>query len=77
MEKANTWSGRLLNLSRGEQFQMTGVVARPTRRDLSAAYDQAVSILRNAPRVRAVISEEQLDDFATEIERDLMPHEDQ
>jgi hypothetical protein len=74
VEKANTWSGRLLNLSRGAQFQMTGVVAKPTRRELVEAYDQAVAILRQAPSVRAVVPEEELEQFVGEIEQDLAQH---
>jgi hypothetical protein len=46
----------------------------PTRRELVEAYDQAVAILRQAPSVRAVVPEEELEQFVGEIEQDLAQH---
>lgn len=74
VEKANTWSGRLWNL-RGEEFQMTGVVAPPANPELAGAFEQAVTILRSAPNVRAVVRENDFEAFAGEIERDLAGHQ--
>ncbi len=71
VDKANTWSGRLFNLAKRSQFQMTGVVAAPDRRDLLHAYEQALAILRGAPNVRTVVTEEQLSGFIPTIEREV------
>ncbi len=74
IEKANNWSGKLLNLSNGQQFSMTGVVSAPSRRDLVPAFERAVRILQAAPNVRRVVQEDQFDEFANDIERDLAQH---
>lgn len=74
IEKANTWSGRLFNLQDAGRFQMTAVVAKPARRDLEGAYQQALAILRDAPKVRAIIPEDEIEAFIPEIERDLQHH---
>lgn len=74
VDKANTWSGRLLNLSKGEDFLMTGVVAPPADAALNAAYEQALRLLREAPQVRQIVTEEQLDVVIDSIESDLAAH---
>lgn len=72
IEKANTWSGRMLNLSRGTvEFQLTAVVALPQRGDLQAAYEQARVILSEAPCVRQVVPEQEMDRVLADIEGDL------
>ena len=71
IDKANTWSGRLFNLAKRSEFQMTGVVAPPDRRDLQSAYDHALAILRGAPNVRTVVTEEELAGFIPTIEREV------
>jgi hypothetical protein len=71
IEKANNWSGKLLNLSRGGQFSLTGIVAPPTRRDLVPAFDRAVRILQMAPHVRQIVPLELFDNVLPQIEEDL------
>lgn len=72
LEKANTWCGRLLNLSKSEeQFQFTGVVSKPEREDLIGAFNQATRLLREAPRVRAILQESEVAAFLPDIEHDL------
>lgn len=74
VEKANTWSGRLFNLANSADFQLSAVVAPPERKDLRAAYNQAIAILKSAPKVRRLLTEEEFEDFMHEIERDLESH---
>lgn len=72
IEKANTWSGRLFNLSAGDSpFQFTGVVSTPARTDLREPFDRAVKILREAPSVRRILHETELDEFIPEILHDI------
>jgi hypothetical protein len=71
IEKANTWTGRLVNLNAANRFRMTGVVSSPQRSDLIPVFEQAVTLLRESPGVRAVVREEEIDSFLPEIERDL------
>lgn len=75
IEKANTWSGRLLNLGKAADFQMTGVVAPPQRVDLLPVYNQARAILADMPQVRRLLTEDELDLFLPEIERDMAGHQ--
>lgn len=71
VEKAHLWSGRLLDLSRADEFSMTGVVAPPHDERLQPSYARAVAILREASNVRQIIEESAFDEFVPEIERDL------
>ena len=71
IDKATTWSGRLFNLSKSTKFEMSGVLARPQGEELTKAYNQAVAILKDTPQVRALITEDEFDDFMNKIEHDL------
>jgi hypothetical protein len=72
IDKANTWSGRLLNLQNGRRFQLTGIVSRPAGDELSEAYSRALRILGAAPSVRDLIPENELDRAVRLIEHDLI-----
>ncbi len=74
IEKANTWTGRLVNLNASGQFMMTGVVSKPQSAELEGAFAQAKQLLEAAPGMRAVIQEEEIDGFLPEIEGDLAMH---
>ena len=73
VEKANTWSGRLYNLSKGnpKAFEFTAVVAPPSRTDLRKGYSRALGILEEAPAVREIVSEGRFQSFIRKIEEDL------
>lgn len=72
IEKANRWAGRLYNLRQAEDdFQMTGIVAPPQDPHLTEAFNQAIEMLNDAPKVRKLIREDQIESFIPEIERDL------
>ncbi len=72
IEKANRWAGRLYNLRQPEDdFQMTGIVAPPQDPQLAEAFKQALEMLADAPKVRKLIREDQIESFIPEIERDL------
>jgi hypothetical protein len=73
LDKANVWSGRLYTLSRHNDFRLTGVVAPPQDRALGGAFEHAVSILRQAPQVRRIVAEEEMEDVLEEIRTDLDP----
>lgn len=75
IEKANKWVGRLYNLQEAGDFQMTGIVAPPQRHELSTAFRQALDILSEAPKVRTLVREDQIEGFVPEIEKDLAAHE--
>jgi len=74
VERANLWGGRLLSLSRGPAFRFTAVVARPQRGASTDAFNHAMGILRQAPRVRQVLDENEFDDFLPELEREIAAH---
>lgn len=74
VDKANTWTGRLLNLSKGEPFALTGIVAPPPNPDLAGAFEQALRILHDAPRVRRLVTNEEMDSVISDIEADLASH---
>lgn len=71
VEKANMWRGRLHTLGPARAFAFTGIVAPPQRADLGVAFERATAILRGAPSVRYIVTEEKLDDVLADIERDL------
>ncbi len=72
IEKANRWAGRLYNLRQADDdFQMTGIVAPPQDPQLIDAFNQAIEMLADAPKVRMLIREDQVEGFIPEIERDL------
>lgn len=71
VEKAYVWSGRLTDLGRNQEFKMTGVVAPPREHALFGHYEEAIKILKESPRVREIVPEDEFDQFVPEIERDL------
>jgi hypothetical protein len=71
VEKAYTWSGRLQDLGKRNDFMMTGVVAPPQDEKLLKDYAEAVLVLKDSPRVRSVVTIDEFDRFMPEIERDL------
>ena len=70
-EKAYTWSGRLNDLGKKNEFKMTGVVAPPQDPNLMPQYAEAVKVLLESKRVRRIIAIEEFDAFVPEIEKDL------
>jgi hypothetical protein len=75
IDKANSWCGRLLNLSKSEHaFQFTAVVSKPDRPELQATFEQALRMLREAPQVRRILQEEEVPEFLPLIEKDLAGH---
>lgn len=71
VEKAITWSGRLTNLANNAEFELTGVVAPPANNTWPSEYKRALDILREAPKVRELISEADFDDFIPKIKKDM------
>jgi NADPH-dependent curcumin reductase CurA len=71
VEKAYTWSGRLNDLGKRNEFRMTGVVAPPQDESLLKHYAEAIMILRESPKVRGIIAIDEFDKFMPEIEKDL------
>lgn len=74
IEKAQLWSGRLLDLSNSKAFKMTAVIAGPRGAGLSEEFNQAVGMLNSMPSVRKVLSENDVDSFMDEIEHDIRQH---
>jgi Protein of unknown function (DUF3037) len=73
--KAERWIGRLYNLQQGNDFEMTGVVVPPQDISLVGAFDEAVEMLKDAPKMRSVINESELESFFIEIEKDIQTHQ--
>lgn len=78
VEKATHWVGRLHELSKSDEFKLTALVTDPpTSLDspdtpsLLIAYENALELLREAPRVRALVPESSLAVLANEIRHDL------
>ncbi len=69
-EKVNKWIGRLDGLKE-ETFQMTGVVAPPQDANLTEAFRQAIRRLENAPHVRKILREDEIESFIPEIKNDI------
>ena len=70
VDKANTWIGRLFNLSKDNTFGFTAVVATPEK-DKMKAFNDACHILNGARSLREIITEDQVDDFMDDIQNDL------
>lgn len=70
VDKANIWSGRLFNLSKSNTFDFTAVIALPEN-DNMKAFNSGLAILKDANSIREIITEDQVDDFMSEIEKDL------
>lgn len=72
IEKANTWKGRLMTLSSESDFRLSAVVEGPSSANLRPAYEDALAILRGAPRIRTIVRDErEMDAFLTEVEKEL------
>lgn len=70
VDRANTWSGRLFNLSKSNTFGFTAVVT-PPRTDNMEAYNDGWQILNGAKSVRKIITEDELDGYMSDIKNDL------
>jgi len=70
LEKATRWSGRLYNLARGPEFGFTAVVAPPSSSRLTAAFEEALAILRESQNVRAIFAEDEAEEALRLIEED-------
>jgi hypothetical protein len=72
LDKAQLWSGRLYNLSRGAEFMFSGVVTGPpAEKFLREAWDASVEALREAPNVRMIAVEDDVDSLIQSIARDV------
>lgn len=71
VDKANLWSGRLLDLSRENDFGFTGVVAPPAEKSYLGVYERALNVLSKAPSVRDLIEEKDADKAIAAIALDL------
>lgn len=70
--KANQWCGTLHNLATdGEEFQFTGVVAPPPRRDLFSAYDNALKLIDDMAQTRNIIERDKVEKLDRELAADL------
>ena len=70
VDRANTWSGRLFNLSKSNVFGFTAVVT-PLENENMEAYNNGLEILKGARSVRKIITEDELNDYISEIKSDL------
>ena len=70
VDKANTWYGRLFNLSKSNNFGFTAVVAPPKNGKMKA-YNDGLAILNSAESIRAIITEDEVNDYMSEIKSDL------
>jgi len=71
IDRANIWSGRLFSLSsKDNAFEFTAVVAPPENGNLDVFKD-GLAILNGAKSVRAIIAEDELNDFMAEVAREL------
>lgn len=71
IDRANIWSGRLFNLSRKNAFHCTAVLAPRAEHVDMKAFNGGVQILKDAPSMREVITEDDINDFMSEIKKDL------
>ena len=71
IEKANTWSGRLLSLSKGNTFGFTAVVSPPQRKSEYKAFDQGCAILEGAPSVRTIVKDDEFNSFIPTLKADI------
>lgn len=71
IDRANIWSGRLFNLSRKNKFRCTAVLAPRTEHVDLTAFNDGVQILKDAPSMREVITEYEVDDYMSKIKKDL------
>ncbi|MBM3924513.1 MAG: hypothetical protein FJ320_00760 [SAR202 cluster bacterium] len=71
VDKANTWAGRLLELSRKSEFEMTAVITSPTPRSNLRDHNRAKQLLSRAPQVRMVVESEEIETVWRTILRDV------
>ena len=71
VHKANTWSGQLFNLSKDNDFDCTMVLAAPDEHVDMTAFNQGFAILKGACSIRKIITEDEVNDYMSEIEKDL------
>ena len=71
IDRANTWSGRLFNLSKDNEFECTAVLALPGEHVDTTVFKQGRQILENARSMRKVIIENEVNDYMSEIKKDL------
>lgn len=70
VDKANTWHGRLFNLSMSNNFGFTAVVAQPHSGKMKA-FNDGLAILNSAKSIRKIITEDEVSDYMSEIKNDL------
>lgn len=70
IDRANVWSGRLFNLSKSNDFCLTAVIAPPDNDNMDA-FNVGREILNDARSIRQIITEDQLNDYMSEIRKDL------
>lgn len=70
VDRANTWSGRLFNLSKSNTFGFTAVIA-PPENDNMEAFNHGWEILKGARSIRKIITKDEVDDYMSEIASDL------
>lgn len=75
VDKANIWSGRLFNLSKGNEFGLTAVISRPENENMEA-FNSSWAILKGSDSIREIITEDELDDYMFEIKKDLSTQRD-
>ena len=75
IERANTWVGRLTDLDRGAPFELTAIVHPPAGGKENDSYQRAVRLLRQAPRVRALIESDHLESLWELILKDVAQNE--
>jgi hypothetical protein len=71
IDRANIWSGRLFNLSKGNDFGCTAVLAPRDEHVDMTAFNHGLQILKDAPSMRGVIIENEVNDYMSEIKKDL------
>ena len=71
IDKANTWGGRLSILAKDNTFKCTAVISPADEYVNMTAYNQAYAILKNSRAMRTVITEDEVNDYISEIKQDL------
>ena len=77
LEKATIWTGRLVHLAKESdtEFEMTAIVCGPSSNpDLVPIYNDAVSMLNEAPCIRGTTELDELSSFVELMIKDIEPH---
>lgn len=75
-DKANVWLGRIMSLhDGGEPFQLNLLLGAPQDERLKAAYVKAKNIMNNMPCKHEFIAEDEADDFAESLRREIEEHQ--